>query len=321
MDYGNNRTRKRKGKNTFFFFFLTTIILVISLIIFSQISSPKKQTNQVLSIQSTPTPESPTPTQSFFNSQALEEIVQNSLEGTKGNYAVYIKKLKNNETYALNANKEFAPGSLYKLWVMATVYQQISQNKLTENQILTQKIEVLNKKFQISSESAELTKGNITQSVKDALFKMITISDNYSALLLSEKIRLTTISNFLKDFGFNNSLVSTNGQGPSTTAMDIGLFFEKLHNGELNTPENTSKMLSILKSQRLNQKIPKYLPKNIQIAHKTGELDTYTHDAGIVYAPNGEYILVVLTDSQNPAQAQERISEISKNVYKYLVLE
>ncbi len=76
-------------------------------------------------------------------------------------------------------------------------------------------------------------------------------------------------------------------------------------------------MLDLLKSQKLNNKLPKYLPQEIDVAHKTGEIDSLTHDAGIVYAPTSDYIIVILSDSNDPNSAEERIAEVSKNVYNY----
>jgi len=76
-------------------------------------------------------------------------------------------------------------------------------------------------------------------------------------------------------------------------------------------------MISILKDQTLNQKLPKYLPAGTGIAHKSGELDEYSHDTGIVYAPWGEYIIVALSKSADPQIASETIAQISKDVYDY----
>ena len=76
-------------------------------------------------------------------------------------------------------------------------------------------------------------------------------------------------------------------------------------------------MTTLLKGQVLNEKIPKYLPPNTVFAHKTGELGQYSHDGGIVFANFGDYIIVVLSKSSSPKDANERIAEISKEVYKY----
>ena len=43
--------------------------------------------------------------------------------------------------------------------------------------------------------------------------------------------------------------------------------------------------------------IPAPLPAHASVAHKTGEISTACHDAGIIYLPEREpYILVVLTE-------------------------
>ena len=76
-------------------------------------------------------------------------------------------------------------------------------------------------------------------------------------------------------------------------------------------------MIALLKQQTLNDKLPKYLPENVEIAHKTGEIDRFSHDAGIVFFEKGDYIIVVLSETDNSPAANERIADISKKVFEY----
>ena len=76
-------------------------------------------------------------------------------------------------------------------------------------------------------------------------------------------------------------------------------------------------MLGFLKGQQLNDVLPKYLPENIVVAHKTGNIDAFDNDAGIVYGPKGDYIIVLLSESDNPAGAEDRMAQLSKAVYDY----
>lgn len=250
-------------------------------------------------------------------SASLKEAVDKALEGTKGKYALVIKNLKTGENYYQNQDEVFDAGSLYKLWIMASVFKQIEEGKLTEDQVLSQSIETLNRKFGIDPELAELQEGGITQTVSLALQQMITISHNYSALLLTEKVRLSTVATFLKTNGFTLSKVGTEGDAPITTASEMALFLEKLYNGKLGSEDSTNKMTELLKKQKLNKKLPKYLPPGIPIAHKTGELGWFSHDVGIVYLDKGDYVIVVLSESSSPSGAEERIAEVSKAVYEY----
>src|SRR5687767_7091387 len=62
---------------------------------------------------------------SEVTSQTLKEIIEKELEGTKGSYSIAVKHLKTGEVYYKDEHKKYDTGSLYKLWVMGAVYQQI----------------------------------------------------------------------------------------------------------------------------------------------------------------------------------------------------
>lgn len=249
--------------------------------------------------------------------KSLNRNIQASLNEAKGVYAISIKNLKTNETYFVNEHKVYDSGSLYKLWIMATVYQQIEAGILNEDEMLSGDIATLNEKFNISSDSADLTEGVITLGIRDALNQMITISHNYAALLLTERVKLSSVAQFLDKNGFKESSIGSDNNPPQTTSSDIALFFEKLYKGELASQENTIKMLEFLKKQQLNDKLPKLLPEGTVVAHKTGEIDYQTHDAGIVYSPKGDYIIVIMSESDMPSAAADREAQISKAVYDY----
>ena len=159
-----------------------------------------------------------------------------------------------------------------------------------------------------------MTEGEIEASVIQAVNGMIRISHNYDALLLTDRIKLSPVRSFLVESGLNESFV---GSPPLTTAYDMSLFFEKLYNNELADSRLTEEMIGLLKKQELNNKIPRFLPENTVIAHKTGELGKFTHDAGIVYTPKGNYIIAILSESDYPPGAEENISIVSKTVYDY----
>ena len=250
-------------------------------------------------------------------SVSLAGVIQKELKETAGSYGLIVKNLKTHEYYSQNAQRTFLSGSLYKLWVMGTVYQQIKDEKLRQTDILTQEISVLNEKFYLDPETAERTEGTIIFSVKDALEQMITISDNYSALLLTEKVKLSNVASFLLANNLTQSKVGTEGGAPEVTPYDIAVFLEKLYQGEVVDKENSKEMLSLLKKQQVNHKIPKFLPKEIVVAHKTGELEKFSHDAGIIFTPKGDYLIVILSETDAPHAAEEIIAKISLVVYNY----
>lgn len=248
----------------------------------------------------------------------LKKLVEENIGDSKDDYSIVIKNLSSDLNFVLNEHKPYEAGSLYKLWVMACVYNQIKSGVLNKDEVLSESIPTLNAKFGIDPNNAELSDGYITLTVEEALNQMITISHNYSALLLTEKIGLQSMADFLKDNGFKESSVRLTSSPPQTSAYDTALFFEKLYKGELNDATNTVEMLNLLKNQKLNGGIPKYLPQDLQVAHKTGDIGYFKHDVGIVYDPKGDYIISILSETPNPAAAQEKIANLSKDVYKAL---
>lgn len=255
----------------------------------------------------------PTPT-SLPSSSNLKTGVEEALLGTTGTYGIVVKNLKTGEAYYKDEHRIFEPGSLYKLWVMAEVFAQIQNGEIKEDEILSDNIATLNSKFDVDPTLAELTDGTITLSVKDALEQMITISHNYAAYLLTDRVKLSNVTKFLERQKLSESML---GEPPKTTAYDTALFFEKLYKQQLANEDNTKKMMDLLKKQTLNDKLPKYLPENVAVAHKTGEINYLSHDAGIVFTGSGDYIIVVLSESDSPAGAEDRIAQVSQAVFNY----
>lgn len=247
----------------------------------------------------------------------LKSVIEKTLEGTQGTYGIAIKNLKTGLVYYANEHRIFEAGSLYKLWVMAAVYQQIQNGKLAEDQVLSEDVSALNDKFNIATETAEIKEGTLALTVHDALKQMIIISHNYAALLLTEKIKLSSVATFLKENGLNESIVGTSGGSPTSTPFDIALFYEKLYKGELANQQYTQEMINLLKSQTLNDGLPKYLPDRSKVANKTGDIGWFKHDAGIVYLQSGDYIIAIMSESDFPPGAQEKIALISKAVFDY----
>jgi beta-lactamase class A len=251
----------------------------------------------------------------FFNSGRLEESVGGLLENFDGEISVVVKNFSTRESYYFNEQEQFAAASLYKLWVMAAAYDQISQGLINENEVLSKSFSELNQTFLLPEDSLGIYSGKGGMTVEEALENMITASDNYSALLLTDRIGFSSFRNYVQKNGFEENTLGGNTNTPTVTASDTAQFFEKLYSGELAEPAYTNKMLNLLKRQQRNSKIPRYLSPDILIAHKTGELEAISHDAGIIFGPSGDYLIVVLTKTENPEAADEVIARISEKVY------
>ena len=233
-----------------------------------------------------------------FQKPSLSDEVHSIVKDSEGNFGIYIKNLSSGKTFTLNEHRVFDPASLYKLKLMVEVFEQIKAGKLDEDKILSADIKELNESFDIPEEDAELKTGEIDMSVGEALEQMITISHNYGALLLTKATGAQDLEEPI-------------------TPKEVADFFEKIYQGKIIDHETSQEMLELLARQKINDRIPKYLPEGTKIAHKTGDLGYFENDAGIVFSPKGDFIIVVLSETKNPEEAGEKIARISEAAYKY----
>jgi beta-lactamase class A len=86
------------------------------------------------------------------------------------------------------------------------------------------------------------------------------------------------------------------------------------------SPELSRDMLNILHAQEFKNGIPARLPAAVRVAHKTGEISTIAHDAGVVYPPDRKpYVIAILTEwSPESSGRKSTIAEISAAVYETL---
>ena len=82
-------------------------------------------------------------------------------------------------------------------------------------------------------------------------------------------------------------------------------------------------MLDILHQQEFRNGIPGRLPREVRVAHKTGDISTIAHDAGIVYPANRKpYIIAILTEwDPDTSGRTATIATVSQEVYKALTAE
>ena len=110
-----------------------------------------------------------------------------------------------------------------------------------------------------------------------------------------------------------------------TTARDMSRFLEQLSSHRNVFSECTSRRsISVLKRQRLSQRIPSRLPADVVVAHKTGTLRgpkvAVHNDAGIVY-PDGNvpYVLSIYTAIRSGSEdGDELVAELSQLLYRLM---
>jgi beta-lactamase class A len=93
-----------------------------------------------------------------------------------------------------------------------------------------------------------------------------------------------------------------------------------MHEDGFLSPESRERIRELLLAQEFNSMIPAQLPASAKVAHKTGEISTHSHDAGLVYPANREPYIVAIFTQSDPAmdQRSRAVAEISRAIYEEL---
>jgi beta-lactamase class A len=103
-----------------------------------------------------------------------------------------------------------------------------------------------------------------------------------------------------------------------TSATDMARLLKSLYAQQILDPPTSTQLLEILKGQHVRDRLPRYLPKGVVVAHKTGLMKDACHDVGILYGRNHDYVIAVLTtEFGSYTQAKQAIGQIGRAVYQY----
>lgn len=166
--------------------------------------------------------------------------------------------------------------------------------------------------------------------VEELANHMIATSSNLATNLLLDIVGLEAVQKALKELGVadgidikrgvEDELAFDKGIFSSVTADGLLRILLLLAEGKAFSPALSRKMMDILHGQEFNRGIPARLPKGTRVAHKTGEISTMAHDAGVVYlAGRKPYVLVILTEwDADSSGRSSAIAALSRAVYESL---
>jgi beta-lactamase class A len=198
----------------------------------------------------------------------LVTSLESTLSSFGGDVAVIVSDPRRGTSFRHAPDEVFRSASLYKLAVMVETYRQAAEGRISLDQI------IVVEDWDLGDGGEETPAGTILD-VRDAIERMITISDNSSAHALLD-------------------LLGISGD-TTTSASDIEQLLTGLVTGATVSPAASAEMLAVLARQQINDRLPAGLPDGTPVAHKTGNLFGIAHDAGVIQTAFGPRVVVVLT--------------------------
>ncbi|HUY98708.1 MAG TPA: serine hydrolase [Thermomicrobiaceae bacterium] len=236
--------------------------------------------------------------------------------------------------YDHDPDRVFNAASLYKLGIMAEVFHQREEGKLIFEDPITLSAGFFDEGDDVYTMANNLGT-NVT--VDEALRYMVEYSSNVAAKALLYVVGTGNVNATLAGLGLKSTelrwsptaesvpslVLAADRPGSAvpvgvlpdgapaappeadasddalnvTTASDMARFYELLLQGKVVSAQASAEMLDMLSQQQINDRIPAGLPAGTKVAHKTGNLVGVVHDVGIIYAPKGPIVVVLLSDN------------------------
>ena len=257
-----------------------------------------------------------------------------------GEYSIILRDLnKGQDLYLLNPEKLIKAASTVKIPIMMEIMAKVSDGKLD----LEMDIQIDNEPKVAFSKINHLETDKL--KLREILIYMMSISDNTATNILIELVGMDSINCRMKSLGIEKTILkrkmmdfesAAKGLENYTCASEIAKLLEMIYSGSFISKEICGKMVDYMSTGIDKDFMDRYLPKELKVAHKTGELDHMDHDCGIIYLKDyvnyfmkgtdafdriekgelGDYLLVMLGEGfENNIVGREKISKLSEFVF------
>jgi beta-lactamase class A len=261
----------------------------------------------------------------------IAEIVDNS---AAEKVAVVYHDLATGKELLINPDVSFHAASTMKVPVMMEIFREAAAGKLS----IEQRIPIKNDFASIvdgshyalspdsDSEQTLYTRVGQTETIRELMRFMITVSSNLATNILIELVTPNRVMDLMRTVGAGNIHVLRGvedgkafqkGLNNTTTARDLMILLRRIAERRAVSTNASDEMIKIMLDQKFNEGIPAGLPPEVRVSHKTGSITKLNHDAAIVYPPDRKpYVLVVLTRGIEDEKASHKlIADISRVVY------
>lgn len=238
--------------------------------------------------------------------------------------------------WSYNADHYFHAASTMKLAVLLGVFRQVDRGEL----MLDAPVHIRNRFTSIVNQETFMLDlgrdadpdvyGHLgkTLSVRELAYWMITKSSNLATNLLVDIVGIPTIQIALDELeidgikvlrGVEDQAAFNAGLNNEVTANGLLKLLRLVADGKAYSQKSCEEMLKIMLDQQYRSGIPAGLPKAARVAHKTGNISTVHHDAGIVYLEGRKpYVLVILTQFSADTGRGTAVAEVSRDIFNAL---
>ena len=237
-----------------------------------------------------------------------------------GFVGLFVRNLTTGAEATINPNRVFPAASLYKVPIMVETVRQIRLGRIAPEQMM-----LVQRAHKVPGSGVLQSRIGESVPVREVLRLLIAESDNVAAMMLLDLTGLNNVNQTMRGLGLNDTKLldyrapgASEGVGPyATSPADMGLLLDTIGTGRLVDQEASDEALRLLGQKQASDLLGEGLPFNVKVAHKWGEIPGARHEAGIVFTPQFNYIVVIMTENVDPSSSPTFIRELSKSIYTF----
>lgn len=269
--------------------------------------------------------------------EELSTRLLDRIESHDGLVGVSVIDLSTGARFGVREDEAFPSASVVKIPIMIEIFAQVGEGSLGMEEPLS----LLDIDRALGSGVLHRLTAPKEISVWDATYLMITASDNTATDLLLAKVSPQSVNRRMSSMGFSTTrvLLPAVNAGPGesfapqesgyygfgvASAREIAEMLEAMYRDTMLGAEASGLMIEILSSQLYVWGIPRRLPDQARVANKMGSTLTSRNDCGIVFGPESDFVLCVMTrDNADQRwgvenEAYRLIGDLSSLVYEEL---
>ncbi len=221
--------------------------------------------------------------------QDIFEKLRQEINQLPGHVGVYYKDLSSGEEVGINENDTYIAASVIKLPLYLHVLEEAAAGRLDMGEKLTVTAE---DKVPICG-ALTLFSGDVDVDIATLCRLMISLSDNTATNKLIGYFGVEELHKAFKNMGLEKTVLNRklfdmrgleDGIRNVICPKEIGQLLEQLYLGSFVNEAVCKEAIELLQLQQIDHKLNGKLCNAVPVAHKTGEDDGLSHDAGIIYA-------------------------------------
>ncbi len=263
----------------------------------------------------------------------LRDLLQQRLHDFPGIASVWVRDIRNRREVGINEEVAYAAMSTMKIAIVLDVYRRLDEEPDIQTNRLISETMRLSGNYSANLLLSLIGDGDAERGAQSvtAFLRRLGLRNSFIAAPYYQRSktvpRIVTPANQRKDLNTEPDPFM------QTTAKDMGLLMEMIvqctegggtllaaYPGEI-TPQECQALLDWMSERYLGAMLESGVPEGVPMAHKHGYIDDTRADVGVVWGPNGPYVISVFL--YRPVWLEwdlslELVGDISRITYEFL---